>query len=68
MYYRQPGFTLTGRGLPRRVVTLRVTANYFDVYRIQPIVGRAFLSEEQTAVDGHLGRRPGHFGRADHAG
>jgi putative ABC transport system permease protein len=49
MYYRQPGFTLTGRGLPRRVVTLRVTANYFDVYRIQPIVGRAFLSEEQTA-------------------
>ena len=43
----ETGFTLTGHGRPQRVVMLPVTANYFDVYAVEPLIGRKFLPEEQ---------------------
>jgi len=45
---RPVSFTLTGRGVPQRVTALRVAADYFDVYRVNPILGRGFLREEET--------------------
>ncbi len=47
--YTPTGKTLTGRAQPRRVLTLPVTANYFDVFRIQPAIGRRLHSEEEVA-------------------
>lgn len=46
--YQPTGYTLTGHGLPQRITMLPVTANYFDVYRIQPEIGRRLLAEEET--------------------
>jgi predicted permease len=49
MYILRPvSFTLTGQGLPQRVTALRVAADYFDVFRVNPILGRGFLREEET--------------------
>jgi putative ABC transport system permease protein len=45
---RPVSFTLTGQGVPQRVTALRVAADYFDVYRVSPILGRGFLREEET--------------------
>jgi putative ABC transport system permease protein len=39
-------WTLTGSGEPRRMRTMRITANYFDVLGIKLPLGRAFLHEE----------------------
>jgi predicted permease len=39
--------TLTGRGEPERVETLRVSANLFEALRVQPALGRAFVAEEE---------------------
>lgn len=39
-------WTLTGQGEPRRMRTMRITANYFDVLGITLPLGRAFLHEE----------------------
>jgi putative ABC transport system permease protein len=40
------GFNLAERGLPERVPGVRVTADFFKVFGIQPLRGRAFLPEE----------------------
>lgn len=45
--YREMGFTLTGLGVPRRVTMLPVSSDFFDVYRVQPVIGRRFVSEEE---------------------
>jgi predicted permease len=45
--YREMGFTLTGAGSARRVTMLPVSADYFDVYRVQPIFGRRFVRDEE---------------------
>ncbi len=37
---------ITGDGEPQRVVTRRVTANFFSVLGVQPLIGRGFLAEE----------------------
>ncbi|HSC25767.1 MAG TPA: ABC transporter permease [Vicinamibacterales bacterium] len=44
------GFTVTENGVPRDLPTLRVTAGYFDVYRVRPQLGRAFTEENE--IDG----------------
>jgi putative ABC transport system permease protein len=38
---------LTGAGEPVKVQGYRVTSNFFDVLQVQPILGRAFLPEEE---------------------
>ena len=46
--YTPSAFTLTGAGEPERLTGASVTANFFDVMRVQPIVGRAFTIEHET--------------------
>jgi len=38
--------SLTGKGKPERVSGMVVSANYFDVLGVRPILGRCFLPEE----------------------
>jgi putative ABC transport system permease protein len=45
--YREWGQTLTGRGPPRRVTALPISAEFFDVYGVLPIIGRTFHRDEE---------------------
>jgi putative ABC transport system permease protein len=47
--YRETGFDLTGRDQPERVVALRVSAGFFEVYRTAPMLGRTFSRDEERA-------------------
>ena len=47
-YHSMP-FILLGRGEPRRVQTGVVSANYFDVLGVRPLLGRAFRPGEDQA-------------------
>ncbi len=40
---------LTGRGEPQRLETLKVSADWFDTLRVQPVLGRAFTREDESA-------------------
>ncbi|MGO9273735.1 MAG: ABC transporter permease [Terriglobia bacterium] len=57
--YRSPDFTLTGAGDPERIEAAWVTANFFSVLGVEPMLGRGFLAEEdrpggpQVCVLGH---------------
>jgi predicted permease len=44
--------SLTGKGKPQRVWGTVATANYFDVLRVRPILGRTFLPEEEEKPGG----------------
>ncbi|MGC1322052.1 MAG: ABC transporter permease [Candidatus Udaeobacter sp.] len=44
-------FTLTGLGDPVQIFGGRLTSNYFDVLGVRPILGRAFLPEEEESAD-----------------
>src|SRR4051794_25638264 len=44
--YSSARVNLTGEGEPQQLLGLKVTANYFDVYGIKPLLGRTFLPEE----------------------
>jgi predicted permease len=48
---RGNGFILTEIGEPIQLFGRNVTANYFDLLGIRPILGRAFLPEEETKGD-----------------
>ena len=48
------GFTVTGLGDPLRVNGAYVTANYFRLLGVQPILGRLFLPEEESKADAAL--------------
>src|SRR5438105_5518599 len=45
------GYILTGLGEPVQVLGENVTANYFDLLGIRPILGRNFLQQEETRDD-----------------
>jgi len=47
-------FSLTGRGAARRIYGGRVTANFFDVLGVQPILGRAFQGDEDRPGGPHV--------------
>lgn len=49
--YHHDWITLTGGSQPERVFIANVTANYFDVLGIKPVLGRFFLGEEETRGD-----------------
>ena len=49
--YHHDWITLTGDAQPGRVFIANVTANYFDVLGIKPVLGRFFLPEEETRPD-----------------
>src|SRR5579872_3590939 len=46
--YHHDWITLTGGAQPERVYIANVSANYFYVLGIKPMLGRFFLSEEET--------------------
>ena len=43
--------SLTGGGGPEQLFGQRVTANFFDVLGVQPVIGRVFTPEEDKAKD-----------------
>src|SRR5438270_10816976 len=45
------GFILTGFGDPIQINGFNVTANYFDLLGVRPILGRGFLPEEEQKAD-----------------
>jgi len=44
--------SLTGAGKPENIWGVLVTANYFDVLGVQPILGRGFLPAEDESING----------------
>src|SRR6201992_2164747 len=46
--YHNDWITLTGGAQPERVYIANVSANYFDVLGIKPVLGRFFLPEEES--------------------
>ena len=48
------GFTWTGEGEPEQLLGARVSASYFDVLGVEPILGRAFFPEEETPGDNRV--------------
>jgi len=50
--YHHDWLTLTGRATPERVYVANVSANYFDVLGIRPVLGRFFLPEEEAREGG----------------
>jgi putative ABC transport system permease protein len=73
-YHSMP-FILLGQGEPRRVQTAVVSANYFDVFGVRPLLGRGFRTgEDQPGAEpvlvlsyafwqNRLGGDPGIVGR-----
>ena len=51
--YHAMSFILYGHGDPDRVLTAVVSANYFDLFGVNPLMGRTFLAD-----DDKLGARP----------
>src|SRR5256714_7431377 len=45
---------LTGEGEPQRLIGLKVTAHYFDVYGVKPLLGRFLLPEEEAVGKNHV--------------
>jgi putative ABC transport system permease protein len=46
--FRPSAFSLTGAGEPERILGSMVTANFFDVMRVSPSLGRLFTVENET--------------------
>jgi predicted permease len=44
--YRQVGFTLTGSGEPERLRGEMVSAGFFEILGVNPLLGRAFMADE----------------------
>jgi predicted permease len=47
------GVTLTGKGEPRPQGATLVTANYFDVLGVKPVIGRTFFPDEDRSDGGN---------------
>jgi putative ABC transport system permease protein len=52
--YSNAGINLTGEGEPQRLVGIKGTANYFDVFGVKPVLGRMFLPEEDAVGKNHV--------------
>src|SRR5256714_4909337 len=52
--YTGAGLNLTGEGEPQRLIGVKVTAHYFDVYGVKPLVGRNLLPEEDAVGKNHV--------------
>jgi len=51
--FTQTGVTLTGRGDPKPTGAMLVSANYFDVLGVKPVMGRTFLPDEDRKDGGN---------------
>jgi putative ABC transport system permease protein len=45
---------LTGEGEPQRLIGVKATAHYFDVYGVKPLLGRVLLPEEDAVGKNHV--------------
>src|ERR1041385_326924 len=45
---------LTGEGEPQRLIGVKATAHYFDVYGVKPVLGRMLLPEEDAVGKDHV--------------
>lgn len=45
---------LTGEGEPQRLIAVKATAHYFDVYGLKPVLGRMLLPEEDAVGKNHV--------------
>jgi putative ABC transport system permease protein len=52
--YSGAGVNLTGEGEPQRLVGVKATAHYFDVYGVKPVLGRMLLPEEDAPGKHHV--------------
>ncbi|MFL6589547.1 MAG: ABC transporter permease, partial [Chthoniobacterales bacterium] len=52
--YGGASLNLTGEGEPQRLVGVKATAQYFDVYGVKPILGRMLLPEEDAVGKNHV--------------
>src|SRR3954469_23359770 len=52
--YSGAGLNLTGEGEPQRLVGVKVTGHYFDVYGVKPVAGRMLLPEEDAPGKNHV--------------
>src|SRR3954447_22332848 len=52
--YSGAGLNLTGEGEPQRLVGVKASAHYFDVYGVKPVLGRFFLPEEDVVGKNHV--------------
>jgi predicted permease len=50
--YRHDWLTLTGGATPQRIYVANVSANFFDVLGIKPVLGRFFLPGEESQEGG----------------
>jgi putative ABC transport system permease protein len=53
-YTGSRGVTLTGRGEAQRIASTGVSTNFFSVLGIEPMLGRAFLPEEEKPGAGRV--------------
>jgi predicted permease len=51
-YHIGDSLALTGTGKPERLLGMLVSANYFDVLGVRPILGRGFLPAEELKPEG----------------
>jgi len=47
--YRHSGLTLTGAGTPQQLESQVVSADFFRVFAVRPILGRGFVPEDEKA-------------------
>jgi putative ABC transport system permease protein len=52
--YTGATLNLTGEGEPQRLIGAKVTAHYFDVYGVKPVLGRMLLPEEDAVGKNHV--------------
>lgn len=52
--YTAAALNLTGEGEPQRLIGVKVTAHYFDVYGVKPVLGRMLLPEEDAVGKNHV--------------
>jgi putative ABC transport system permease protein len=52
--YSGSQINLTGEGEPQRLIGVKATARYFDVYGIHPVLGRTFAAEEDAPGKNHV--------------
>ena len=52
--YTGATLNLTGEGEPQRLIAVKATAHYFDVYGVNPVLGRMLLPEEDAVGKNHV--------------